>query len=191
MRRCNMAISVIERIARNLISTHNWRRDQAEECILGWGKIGPFWFPTMKKVCKLSPTTLGVIAITGSSANFKTASLYNVHQTSWLDEDESGKEILRTLATTALLCKIYDLLLAEPEQVHILTANGDRPGEHVIISEEVGELKCTKYYFVRADGVRRQIIASCNVLSAVSLGWISLVDAAKVSVLPGDFWKAF
>lgn len=112
--------SLISRIAKELIQDNGWTKEQAENSIIGGRAIeGPFWEPVRKKVKKLSPQTLGVIAFSGvgsyddhdiNTVIHNGLSLYQVHCGTWLGKYDSGKEILRTVAITAIICEIYNFL---------------------------------------------------------------------------------
>jgi hypothetical protein len=104
--------SIAQRIASELIAANGWQPAQASE-IPGLSEKTPFWELTLKKVCELSPTELGIIAMSVKGSRDitrKGLDLYGVHCGTWIDKYWGGKEILRTVATTAIICKIYDLL---------------------------------------------------------------------------------
>ena len=69
-----------------------------------------------KRVNRLRPATLGIIAWRGvehgkqgEGASFRTT-LYDVHCGSYLNKYGSGRELLRTLARTAIVAEIWDQL---------------------------------------------------------------------------------
>ena len=69
-----------------------------------------------RRLKKLRPATLGVIAATGLSWRadvWETAgrtTLYDVHCGSWLDKKEGGKKLLLTIAMTAVAATMWDIL---------------------------------------------------------------------------------
>jgi len=105
--------SLTQRIAEELITANDWQAAQASD-IRGFSTNSSFWELTWKKVCRLSPANLGIIAYAAKGSHEitrKGLDLYGVHCGTWIEKYASGKEILRTVATTAIICKIYDLLV--------------------------------------------------------------------------------
>lgn len=104
--------SLTQRIAEELIAANDWQAAQAS-IIRGFSTNSSIWELTWKKVCRLSPANLGIIAYAAKGprdTEHDGLDLYNVHCGTWIDKYWGGKEILRTTATTAIICKIYDLL---------------------------------------------------------------------------------
>lgn len=187
--------SLTDRIARDLIAENGWRKDQAKEFITGWGEETPFWKPVWKKVCKLSPATLGKIAFMGNGSdtpNRSGLSLYNIHYGTWLGKYESGKQIMRAVATTALICKIYDLLCAQASPVQQFSAKGNAFALLVLHINAEGSLVCS-VYTPRHDkrGAFREVIWSGSRYEAIVKGYIAETDDIPLSTLPDDFWMPF
>ena len=189
--------SLTERIARDLTAQYNWRRDQVEEFITGYGETGPFWKPVWEKACSLSPATLGGIAFTGKGADStppsQGLSLYGVHCGTWTSKYESGKLILRATAATALICKIYDILMANPKEVYVLNVRGKATQSFVIHNGDSGTQLVTIYEkSTKTDGKHfRKPLEVMTLAQALSRGLLGANECWQVSQLPLLFWMPF
>ena len=68
-----------------------------------------------RKIIGFSAADLGIIAANGKArGQGGGTSLYLVHCGRWLNNEESGIELLREIAVTAIIAKAYDLLMQPP-----------------------------------------------------------------------------
>ncbi|MEK7610902.1 MAG: hypothetical protein AAB486_00830 [Patescibacteria group bacterium] len=77
---------------------------------------GPVWNAIYVRVKRMNPSTLGIIVATGREFGSKYPTLYHVHCGTYVNKYWSGRHTLRVLATTALICKMYELLKEEELQ---------------------------------------------------------------------------
>ncbi len=82
---------------------------------------GPVWNAIYARVKRMNPSTLGIIVATGREFGSKYPTLYHVHCGTYVNKYWSGRRTLRVLATTALICKMYELLKEEEEELQALT----------------------------------------------------------------------
>lgn len=71
------------------------------------------WNHVYKRVRKLAPPTLGIIAANGHGLNSPRGgyTMYSIHRSKrWIGPRDNGKSLLRDIATTALICLMYDRL---------------------------------------------------------------------------------
>lgn len=187
--------SLTEQIARQLIAEHGWQQDLAEDFIRGWGEESPFWAPTWKSVRKLSPATLGIIACSGKGSRIvgqRELGLSEVPNLDWIDKHDSGKHILRVVATTAIICKIYDLLHGQASQVRPFPASGHAFTKLVLYRNADDLLVCSVYMPVWHSGAAyREAIWTGSREEAIEIGYISGMDDVSLSVLPENFWDTF
>lgn len=81
---------------------------------------GPVWNAIYARVKRMNPSTLGIIVATGREFGSNYPTLYHVHCGTYVNKYWSGRHTLRVLATTALICKMYELL-KEEEELQALT----------------------------------------------------------------------
>ncbi|HVO28513.1 MAG TPA: hypothetical protein VMT81_00830 [Candidatus Paceibacterota bacterium] len=83
----------------------------------------------VKRINRLRPATLGVLAWqgiarkdtgVGQKAEGRTC-LYDVHNGTWISKYAGGKDALRTLAQTAVVCEMWDQLGRPYEDWHART----------------------------------------------------------------------
>ena len=84
-------------------------------------------FDTVLAYCeRLSPEALGAIAAAGGGRStghepegYSGTSLYEVHLGTWLSKYESGIYLLRQLAVTALIARLYDMFMQNAPRQHL------------------------------------------------------------------------
>ncbi len=76
------------------------------------GMASELWRVISEEIARLSPEELGQIASAGPShdaaISSRRTSLYQVHCGTWLDKRDSGLDLLRCIALTAVIAHLFD-----------------------------------------------------------------------------------
>lgn len=104
-----MGNNFVARIAWRLVKELGLTLELLETEVMRSGE-GPTWNAIYARVKRMNPSTLGIIVATGREFGSNYPTLYHVHCCTYVNKYWSGRRILWTVATTALICKMDELL---------------------------------------------------------------------------------